>query len=197
MARTREFDRADVVRSARQFFWAHGYEDASIAGLEEATGLNRSSLYNAFESKRGLFDEAVQSYLDEIIRPRLVPLVSAPVAPDALDAYLAGLAEAFARVGSMSSAHGCLLINAAGAPVSRDADVARVIADYRAELHDAIARGLEAALPTASPARRGHLADAITGLVVAAFALARTAPEEAGGSIQTARLLLGGDLERA
>jgi hypothetical protein len=81
--------------------------------------------------------------------------------------------EAFARVGSMPAEHGCLLINAAGAPVARDADVARVIDDYRAELHDAIARGIAAAVPAASVERHARLADAVTGLVVAAFALVR------------------------
>jgi hypothetical protein len=54
----------------------------------------------------------------------------------------------------MPAEHGCLLINAAGAPVARDADVARVIDDYRAELHDAIARGIAAAVPAASVERR-------------------------------------------
>ncbi len=190
MARSREFDRAAVVRAARQFFWEHGYEDASIAGLEAATGLNRSSIYNAFDSKRGLFDAAVQSYLDEIVRPRLAPLQVPTVAADALADYLQGLADAFARVGSMPAEHGCLLINAAGAPVARDAEVARVIDDYRAELHDAFARGVQAALPAGSEARRARLADAVTGQVVAAFALVRISHREAVHSLETAAALL-------
>ncbi|MBF4561312.1 TetR/AcrR family transcriptional regulator [Microbacterium sp. VKM Ac-2870] len=193
MARNREFDRTAVVRAARQFFWEHGYEDASIAGLEAATGLNRSSIYNAFDSKRGLFDAAVQSYLDEIVRPRLQPLQVPTVAADALADYLRGLADAFARVGSMPAEHGCLLINAAGAPVARDAEVARVIDDYRAELHDAFARGVQAALPTASRARRARLADAVTGQVVAAFALVRISHREAVHSLETAAALLTPD----
>ncbi|WP_433720258.1 TetR/AcrR family transcriptional regulator [Microbacterium laevaniformans] len=196
MARSREFDRVAVVRSARQFFWEHGYEDASIAGLESATGLNRSSIYNAFDSKRGLFDAAVQSYLDEVVRPRLAPLQGDEVAPGALADYLDGLAAAFARVGSMPAAHGCLLINAAGAPVARDADVARVIDDYRAELHDAIARGIAAAAPSASVDRRARLADAVTGLVVAAFALVRPSPHEAVRALETAAALVDAEAVR-
>jgi len=190
VARSREFDRVAVVRAARQFFWERGYEDASIAGLEAATGLNRSSIYNAFESKRGLFDEAVQSYLDEVVRPRLAPLQAEPVDAGALAAYLHGLGAAFARVGSMPAAHGCLLINAAGAPVARDAEVARVIDDYRAELRAAIGRGVDAAVPAASTARRVRLADVTTGLVVAAFALVRTSPHEAIHGLETAAALL-------
>ncbi len=190
MARSREFDRAAVVRAARQFFWEHGYEDASIAGLEAATGLNRSSIYNAFGSKRGLFDEAVQSYLDEIVRPRLAPLQAAAVEERALADYLRGLTAAFGRVGSMPATHGCLLINAADAPVSRDAEVARVIEDYRAELHAAISRGVDAAVPAASAVGRTRLAGAVTGLVVAAFALVRTSPREAIRGLETAAALV-------
>lgn len=190
MARSREFDRVAVVRAARQFFWEHGYEDASIAGLEAATGLNRSSIYNAFDSKRGLFDAAVQSYLDEVVRPRLASLAARPVDAGALAAYLRGLSDAFARVGSMPAAHGCLLINAAGAPISRDAEVARVIDDYRAELRTAIGRGVDAAVPAASADRRARVADATTGLVVAAFALVRTSSHEAIRSLATAAALL-------
>ncbi|EXJ52054.1 MAG: TetR family transcriptional regulator [Microbacterium sp. 69-7] len=190
MARTREFDRRAVVRAARQFFWEHGYEDASIAGLEAATGLNRSSIYNAFDSKRGLFDAAVQSYLDEVVRPRLAPLEAETVEAGALRAYLSGLADAFARVGSMPAAHGCLLINAAGAPVARDSDVAHVIDDYRAELRTAIGRGVDVAVPAASAARRARLADAVTGLVVAAFALVRPSAPEAIRSLETAAALV-------
>lgn len=196
MARSREFDRLAVVRAARQFFWEHGYEDASIAGLENATGLNRSSIYNAFDSKRGLFDAAVQSYLDEVVRPRLAPLQAEPVAPDALAGYLDGLHEAFALVGSMPAEHGCLLINAAGAPVARDAEVARVIDDYRGELHDAIARGIAAALPAASDERHARLADAVTGLVVAAFALVRPSPREAMRALETAAALVDAESVR-
>lgn len=73
MARTQTFDRDTVVRAARTVFWEHGYDGTSIPDLEDATGIRRSSLYNTFGSKRGLFDAAVQSYLDEVIRPACAP----------------------------------------------------------------------------------------------------------------------------
>lgn len=191
MARTREFDRAQAVRAARAYFWEHGYEAASISGLEEATGLNRSSIYNEFGSKRGLFDAAVESYLAEIVRPRLRPLVADAVSADALAAYLDGLAAAIAVPASPAAANGCLLINAAGAPISRDAEVARVIEGYRRELRDAIGRGVDAARPTDAEPDRRQIADAVTGLVVAALALARPAPDAAGDALATARALAG------
>ena len=69
------------MRAARTVFWEHGFEAASLPALERATGLNRSSIYHGFGSKRGLFDAAVASYLDEVVRPRLRPLVQDDVAP--------------------------------------------------------------------------------------------------------------------
>jgi AcrR family transcriptional regulator len=74
MGRTRAFAEIDVVRAARGVFWNRGYEETSLPDLEAATGLNRSSIYHSFGSKRGLFDAAVESYLDDVVRPRLEPL---------------------------------------------------------------------------------------------------------------------------
>ena len=76
MARPRSFDTATAVRAARQVFWTRVSEATSLPDLEAATGLRRSSLYQAFGSKRGLFDAAVASYLDEVVRPLLAGLRS-------------------------------------------------------------------------------------------------------------------------
>ncbi|WP_440312138.1 TetR/AcrR family transcriptional regulator [Leucobacter chromiireducens] len=185
MARTPSFDRATVVRAARAVFWRDGYESAAVPRLEEATGLSRSSLYGAFGSKRGLFDEVVQNYLDEVVRPRLAPLQADEVAPTALREYLLGLREAFASIDAIAPVPGCLLINTAAGPVGADPEVARVIADYRAELHGALRRGV-AAQPGRDPEQIAQLATVVTGLVVSAFALVRVDPDAAGASLDAA-----------
>ncbi|HOZ57111.1 MAG TPA: helix-turn-helix domain-containing protein, partial [Nakamurella multipartita] len=69
MGRTKTFDPGEVVRAARAVFWTRGFESASLPELQEATGLSVSSIYHSFGSKRGLFDAAVASYLDEVARP--------------------------------------------------------------------------------------------------------------------------------
>ena len=188
MGRTPTYDRGEVVRAARGVFWRTGYEGASLPELEEATGLARSSLYHAFGSKRGLYDAAVESYLDEIVRPRLVPLARDRVAPDAILDYLSGLADALRR--SAVSASGCLLINSATGSLGDDAAVAGVVRAYRAELRGALGRGVDAYLPGLPPARRARLSDAVTGLVVSAFALTRVSPDEAVEGLEAAAGLL-------
>ncbi|MDR6867619.1 AcrR family transcriptional regulator [Microbacterium resistens] len=190
MGRAQTFDTAEVVRAARAVFWRQGYESAALPELERATGLSRSSIYHAFGSKRGLFDAAIESYLDEVIRPRLVPLIAQEVAPDALERYLAGLRAALLAEGTLPASSGCLLVNAAAAPIAQDPAIARVIIGYRAELRAALGGGIRARLPRLSDAEADVLADACTGLVVSALALVRVDPQGAAASLDTARALV-------
>ncbi|WP_156761104.1 TetR/AcrR family transcriptional regulator [Microbacterium karelineae] len=192
MGRIRSFDRADAARAAREVFWHHGYEGAAVPALEEATGLGRSSLYHAFGSKRGLFDAAVDSYLDEVVRPRLRPLQGDPVSPAAAREYLAGLKDALGRASTLPATSGCLLINAAAAPIGDDHAVAETIAAYRAELRDALAAGVAARHPRRGAAERARLAEALAGLVVAALATVRVDAAAAASALDTAIELLEG-----
>ncbi|MGW9021197.1 TetR/AcrR family transcriptional regulator [Leucobacter chromiiresistens] len=190
MARTAGFDRRAVVRAAMDVFWSVGYEGAAISDLEQATGLRRSSIYNSFGSKRGLFDAAVEQYLDTVIRPRVRPLHDDDVAPDAVVVYLEGLRAALADPASHSARSGCLLINTAGSPIGHDAAVAATVAAYRSELRAALGRGVAARLPHLDQRDADRLADACTGQVIAALALARIDGASAVAAIDTALALI-------
>ncbi|MFI6041826.1 TetR/AcrR family transcriptional regulator [Nocardia sp. NPDC051321] len=67
MARTKSFDTDTVVLRAMDAFWSHGYANTSPAQLVDATGLNKSSLYNTFGSKRELFDQALARYRQAVV----------------------------------------------------------------------------------------------------------------------------------
>lgn len=170
MGRPQEFDTAQAVRAARRVFWEQGYAEASMPALEEATGVGRSSIYHAFGSKRGLFDAAVTSYLDEVVRPRLAPLHADPVDPDAVVTYLRSIQTASC---GGSGAPGCLLINTATSPLATDSAVASVVADYRRELEEALRRGLAARFPDRDASAVRRLAETCTALLVSAFSTVR------------------------
>jgi AcrR family transcriptional regulator len=53
------------VDAAMRAFWANGYEATSTEDLCAATGLGRSSIYNAFTSKHALFETALVRYMAE------------------------------------------------------------------------------------------------------------------------------------
>ncbi|WP_174873183.1 TetR/AcrR family transcriptional regulator [Vogesella oryzae] len=59
---TAHFDPDDAADAAMHVFWQKGYAATSIQDLVNGTGLSRSSLYNTFESKIGLFQHALQRY---------------------------------------------------------------------------------------------------------------------------------------
>ena len=192
MGRVQTFDTDEVVRAVRALFWDRGFEDVSVPDLEAATGVRRSSLYHAFGSKRGLFDAAVQSYLDEVIRPRLRPFAAPRVEPGALLDYLRGLRTAIAEGRAPALRSGCLLLNAATSPIGRDPAVAEVVLGYRKELHTAMTRGIEAHGPGLGVAEREQVAQVCTALVVSAMVLARIDPEEAARTIGSAVQLVQG-----
>jgi AcrR family transcriptional regulator len=49
--------REQILGAARRCFAEHGYEGATVARLEEATGLSRGAIFNYFPSKEELFIE--------------------------------------------------------------------------------------------------------------------------------------------
>jgi AcrR family transcriptional regulator len=50
-----ETRRRQILDGARRAFAQHGYEGATVARLEEATGLSRGAIFNYFPSKWALF----------------------------------------------------------------------------------------------------------------------------------------------
>lgn len=189
MGRTQTFHTNDVVQSARDVFWDKGFEGASLPDLEAATGLSRSSLYHAFASKRGLFDAAVQDYLDTIIRPRLRVLITEPIPADATQAYITGLMQAVDALPDDSPRRGCLLVNSTGL-ASHDDALRRVIESYRAELASSVEQALRSRYTDAAAETIALRARLVTSLSVSALVVARTNRGEAVAILQGALDLL-------
>lgn len=63
-----QYDEGAVIDAALDAFWRHGYAATSISVLTEATGLSRSSLYQRFQDKDGLFQIALATYTDRVLR---------------------------------------------------------------------------------------------------------------------------------
>ncbi|MFC9515232.1 TetR/AcrR family transcriptional regulator [Nocardiaceae bacterium NPDC056970] len=186
MPRVQEFDTDAVVGHARDLFWDRGFEATSVPDLERATGLNRSSLYNAFGSKRGLFDAAVQDYLDRVVRPRLRILTDEPTAPDAAMRYYRGVQEAIESLPADYPGRGCLLLNSAAGFAAHD-DVQRAAVDaYRSELAAALAHALRALDPETSADRIVHRTRLLTSLSISALLLSRVNRDEAAALARTA-----------
>lgn len=181
MARKVSFDHEDAARGARTLFWRRGYDTASTGDIEAATGLSRSSIYNTFGSKRGLFDAAVQSYLEEVVHPLIAPLLAEPVPASALDAYLARLSTAVRTQGHRDDVRGCLLLATASSSLSDVPEIRATITDYRATLEHAITRG------TSALGLNAEAATLVTTTVIGALTIARVDGEAAATALEAAR----------
>ncbi len=62
MPKVETFDRTHVLQKATEVFHKKGYNGTSMQDLVDATDLNRSSIYNSFGSKLGMFMEVLSHY---------------------------------------------------------------------------------------------------------------------------------------
>ncbi|MEU6791736.1 TetR/AcrR family transcriptional regulator [Nonomuraea wenchangensis] len=144
MARPRTFEEEAAVEAAMRAFWRAGYEATSTQDLCAATGLGRSSVYNAFAGKHDLFRRALRRYMDQRdaalielmdgelpVREKVATVLGWAVAPDPDDP------------------DGCLVVNSMIELGPRDAEVAEMlrrdtelrVGIMRAAFEDARARG--------------------------------------------------------
>lgn len=142
MARSREFDYDTVVRSARDLFWERGYASTSLAQLQAATGLSRSSLYETFGSKRALFGFAVDSYLSEIIGPLLEPMESDGSGKRELVEYFLSLERFLRSSPKQVATRGCLMLNTFMELNDLDDEAATLVRGYRKRVRAAIRKSL-------------------------------------------------------
>ena len=109
MARPREFDEDVVLDQVLHVFWDKGYDSTSLADLQEATGLTKSSLYKAFDSKEGLFRRVVERYHRDHLGFRVHALAQ-PTPKAIAQALLDGIVELHTGKNTPS---GCLVTLAA------------------------------------------------------------------------------------
>ncbi|MBO0807150.1 MAG: TetR/AcrR family transcriptional regulator [Actinobacteria bacterium] len=125
MARTKEFDPDLAVQRALEVFWARGYAATSTQDLVEALGINRSSLYGTFGSKRELYLRALERYGGPPGLAGLAALQEPGPLRDRLREALLSYAEEDLDPGR---SRGCFACNAGAELGPVDADVRRLVA---------------------------------------------------------------------
>lgn len=132
--RTKAFEPDDIADAAMQVFWRRGYAATSVQDLVDGTGLSRSSLYNAFENKQGLYRQALRRY--QAVTGSNVALLSGPGSPKALiRQLLMRVAEDELRD---PQRRGCLAANASLELAGQDVAVAELVAHNFLSLQKAL-----------------------------------------------------------
>lgn len=127
IGRPRGFDAEEALERAMLFFWEHGYEGASLAGLTEAMGISTTSMYAAFGNKEGLFRKALDRYT-EGPSAYLARALEEPTALGVATAVLAGTVRTTTRP---AHPHGCLGVQGALATGDSGQAVRDLLAAWR------------------------------------------------------------------
>lgn len=108
MARTRSFDEDRVLDAAMHAFRRHGYTGLSVKQLEAETGLTSGSLYNAYGSKDGIFEAALDHYIDGLVIHRIRTHAGEAAGLDDLEGLFLTLLQT-----PLADGFGCLVTNSA------------------------------------------------------------------------------------
>ena len=102
MGRKKSYDAEALLTCVTHVFWQKGFESTTIAELEAATGVNRKSLFHAFDSKEALFERALKHYLTIKAAPDGAVLAREPLGPHNICAF-------FEHIHYNEDEWGCLL----------------------------------------------------------------------------------------
>lgn len=108
MPRLETFDRTDVIQKAIKVFWENGYHGTSMQDLVDATGLNRSSIYNSFGSKRSFYKTTLDFYEQESDRGFRQILLRSDCPLGAIRSLLESTVE---NTGSDRESKGCYILS--------------------------------------------------------------------------------------
>ncbi|MEN8238249.1 MAG: TetR/AcrR family transcriptional regulator [Actinomycetota bacterium] len=140
MARARTYNRQEMLTRSMEVFWDRGYEATSIEDVTTATGVSRSSIYQAFGSKRGLFDAVVGRYLEGIDQ-MLEPLERGSDGLEDVSAFFERWRETI-RSGADGSL-GCLIVNTLAERGHIDNEIVETGDSYMVRLRKAFLKPLE------------------------------------------------------
>lgn len=154
MVRPRDFATDVVTANALDVFQRKGYSDTSVQDLVDSTGLSRSSIYNAFHSKRALYEMALRRYDDAHTTQFLATLDGPGTAQERIRRLLTFVVDGELQD---SEGRGCMIAKASLEFAGRDAAVSDVTNRNLRRIEAALLVVLQAALASGEIARSADL----------------------------------------
>lgn len=133
--RPRQFEDEDVIDAAVAVFSVNGFAGTSAQDLCDGTGLGRGSLYNAFGSKQGLYEQALLRSHEQTMAAQLAILMQpGPVKARLHTLLLWGMDEDLSQPGQ----HDAMVLFSALERGSKDETVATLNQEYRQRLEQTL-----------------------------------------------------------
>lgn len=128
MPRIEEFDRDAVLLKAMNVFWEKGYNGTSMQDLVDATGLNRSSIYNSFGSKLELYQDTLKQYrkTGDVYFQKALMKAQSP-----LEAIQLIFENFLPEILNENRSKGCFLMNCKAEMGNQDQDIRKWLLDHQ------------------------------------------------------------------
>lgn len=107
MARTREYNKEEVIEVATKLFWQKGYNATSMNDLVKHTGLNKQSMYKEFGDKENFFLACLSYYVIEDSKEVRKILTKQPLSLNNVEEFIENRIDYAAS----DNCNGCLLVN--------------------------------------------------------------------------------------
>jgi len=144
VGRPREFCVETVIEAAIRQFWRKGYEATSVQELLHAMKLSKSSFYQTFVSKKGLFQRCVNYYRDDLCQQLQARLEQSTSGRSFIESTFYSCAEEASKPGAK---YGCLIMNTASELAQMDPAIGKLVFDGKEKITEvfllAIQRGQE------------------------------------------------------
>lgn len=166
------FEHGTVIRHAVTLFWQDGLQHTSLDDIEQHLGIGRSTLYNSFDGKDGLYRSAITLYL-ELTNEAIFSVARNGTV--GLEDLVALLERQQAALTNPKTPRGCLIVNA-----MTTSDHPAEAEQYLRLLSEAIAAALHraSAIGEIHPADVDKLTSALSTSVVGANIAAKSGATE-------------------
>ncbi|MED5412438.1 MAG: TetR/AcrR family transcriptional regulator [Pseudomonadota bacterium] len=132
--RPRKAEPEVALAAAMSAFWKKGYEATSMSDLTEATGLHKASLYQTFGDKHQLFVSALKLYFNKIAKAQKD---SRNGEEDPIKAIKASVNS---TIDQCAEGKGCLAVNSLIEVAPFDAEIDRILKQFRQRLDNHLAK---------------------------------------------------------
>ena len=126
--RPRKAEPEVALAAAMSAFWQKGYEATSMSDLTEATGLHKASLYQTFGDKHQLFVSALKLYFNKIAKAQKD---SRNGEENPIKAIKASVDS---TIDQCTEGKGCLAVNSLIEVAPFDAEIDRILKQFRQRL---------------------------------------------------------------
>lgn len=133
MPKAKQFDEAEVLQKARNVFWKQGYNGTSMDELVKATGLSRSSIYDTFGDKHGLYLRALKAYMDQQYG-HMIEKIPSTLTPRKKIEWL--FKNVIATALDDRQRKGCFIVNTTTEMANVDNSINKIVSDNMAVMED-------------------------------------------------------------